>query len=91
MEEILVLRTDGRDEVVDARHLNHGEHGDKPEPRGLDLFACGVTVQGAPNTRFLVLLVFPFRSLAVGRCLEERVDLANDGVATNTMLTSSSL
>ena len=37
MEEVGVLRADGGDEVVYARHLEDGEEGDEDEPRGADL------------------------------------------------------
>jgi hypothetical protein len=87
MKQVFVLRTDRGHKVVDACHLNHSEQSNEPKPRGLDLLVCRVTVQCAPHTRLLILLVFSFCPLGIGRRLEQGIDLADDRLAPYPMLT----
>lgn len=58
VEEVLVLRADGGDEVIDACHLHDGEEGDEDEPWAADLFEGGPAVKDAPDAAELVLLFF---------------------------------
>lgn len=60
MKEVLVLRTDGGDEEIDARHLDDGEECDEDEPWREDLLYHGLAVQRSPYPGDSVLALFLF-------------------------------
>ena len=78
-EEVEVLRVDCCDEVVDARHLDHGEEGDEEEPGGADLVPGGGAVEGAPDAGGVLFRGF-FGVLFGGGFAEEGGHFVDGGV-----------
>lgn len=82
-EQVLVLRTDGGDEVIDARHLDDGEEGDEDEPRRSDLLDSRAPVQSTPDARdvFLALLLRGLPVALFALAAEEGGDFRDDAFA----------
>lgn len=82
-EQVLVLRADGGDEVVDARHLDDGEEGDEDEPRRSDLLRGRAPVQSAPDARdlFLALLLRRLPVTLFAFAAKKRGDFGDDAFA----------
>ena len=73
-EHVLVLGSDGGDEVVDPRHLDDGEQGDEDEPGGRNLLQSRAAVKGTPDATDLLLLLL-FRLLLGGGFAKKRCRL----------------
>ena len=70
VEHVFVLRPHRGDEVVDPRHLDHGEECDEEEPGGQDLLHGRAAMQCAPDATDAFLLLF-FRLLLGSGFAEE--------------------
>lgn len=71
MQQVLVLRPDGGDEVVDSCHLHGREEGDEDEPWAADLLEGRAAVEDALEAAglLLLLLLLLFLLVALGLVL----------------------